>query len=318
MEVQHQIGRSALLSVGYFGSKGTHLLGIVDINEVPPGLAVTSGLVPAGTVFTSANTPLLNSLRPYRGYAAINSIETWFNSNYHSLQVNVEKRFGGNSLINLAYTYSKNLTDNQSDRSNAAQNTYNRHEGEYGLASFDRRHIATINYVYELPFLRAQKGLLGHVLGGWEISGITQLTTGLPLSPASSLGRDPAGLGIIGSSSAGPRPDWACNPNVGAPHTRQQWFNTSCFVDVPAGVIRPGNAGRGIIQGPGLERWDVSLFKNLRFGERASFQFRAEAFNVFNHTNPNGIGTSLGSSTYGQITSYRDPRLLQLAAKFYF
>ena len=318
LEIQHQIGTSALLSVGYFGSKGTHLLGIVDLNEVQPGLAIARGLVPPGTVFTSANTPLLNSLRPYQGYNVINSIETWFNSNYHSLQVNMEKRLGGSSLINLAYTYSKNLTDNQSDRSNAAQNTYNRHDGEYGRASFDRRHIATINYVYEIPFLKTQKGLVGHALGGWEISGITQLSTGLPLSPASSLGRDPAGLGIIGSSAAGPRPDWACNPNVDAPHTRQQYFNTSCFVDVPAGVVRPGNAGRGTINGPGLQRWDVSLFKNVKFGERASFQFRAEGFNVFNHTNPNGIGTSLGASTYGQITSYRDPRLLQLAAKFYF
>lgn len=312
------MGKDALVSVGYFGSKGTHLLGIVDINQAPPGAAVAAGLVPPGTIFTSANVALLNSVRPYQGYTAINSIETWFNSNYHSLQVNVEKRFSANSLINLAYTWSKNLTDNKSDRSNAPQNTYNRHEGEYGLASFDRRQIATINYVYEFPIFKEQKGFAGHVLGGWQLSGITQFSTGLPLDPGLSTGKDPAGLGtVLSSSVSASRPNWACNPNSGAPHTRFQWFNTSCLVDLSANGL-PGNAGRSIIQGPGFQGWNVSLFKNLKFGERARFQFRAEAYNLFNHTNPNAIGTSVGSTNYGQIISYRDPRLLQLGAKFYF
>jgi hypothetical protein len=317
-EAQQQLGSSTLVSVGYFGSKGTHLLGIVDLNQAAPGAAVAAGLVPAGTIFTSANVNLLNSVRPYQGYTAINSIETWFNSNYNSMQVNIEKRFTGSSIVNVAYTWSKNLTDNKSDRSNAPQNTYNRHEGEYGLASFDRRQILTINYVYDLPFWKEQRGVVGHVLGGWELSGITQFQAGLPIDPGLSTGKDPAGLGtVLSSSVSASRPNWACNPNDGAPHTRFAWFNTSCLVDLTANGL-PGNAGRSIIRGPGFQGWNVSLFKNVKFGERARFQFRAEAYNLFNHTNPNGISASVGSSTYGQITSYRDPRILQLGAKLYF
>jgi Carboxypeptidase regulatory-like domain/TonB-dependent Receptor Plug Domain len=318
-EIQQQLSKDALISIGYFGSKGTHLLGIVDINEARPGAAIAAGLVPAGTVFTSSNIGLINSVRPYLGYSAINSVETWFNSNYHSMQFSVQKRLGGSSTINLSYTFSKNLTDNRSDRSNAPQNTYNRHDGEYGLASFDRRHIATINYIYELPFFKNQPGLAGHVLGGWQLSGITQFSTGLALDPASSLGTDPAGLGtVLSTSVAGPRPDAVCDPNTGGARNQFQWLNTACFADVPKGEVRPGNAGRGIINGPGLQRWDMAAFKNIRISESAKFQFRAEAFNVFNHTNPNAISVSLGASTYGRVTSYRDPRLLQLGLKFYF
>jgi len=318
LDFQHQFGGNWLADVGYYGSKGTHLIGIADVNEVPPGLAVSSGLVPPGTQFTSANTPLLNLLRPYQGYAAINSIETWFNSNYHSLQASLEKRFAGNSLFTLAYTFSKNLTDNRSDRSSAPQNTYNFHEGEYGKAQFDRTHVFTASYVYDIPFFAKQTGIAGRVLGGWEISGITQMMTGLPLNPGDVNSLDAAGLGIIGASSASNRPDWGCNPNANAPHQTYQWFNPACLVEVPAGAIRPGNAGRSIVTGPGLQRWDVSLFKNVQFHESMRLQIRGEAFNVFNHANPFNVNTSLGSSVYGQVTSFHDPRIIQLGAKFYF
>ena len=319
-DIQRQVLRGAILDVAYVGTKGTHLIGIADINQVPVGAAAASGLVPAGGYITSATTPRLNALRPYLGYNAINSIETWFNSNYHSLQVSLEKRFAGSSQFGLAYTFSKAITDNRSDRSSAPQDVYTFRASERGLAQFDRRHILTVNYIYDLPFFRNQQGFTGKALGGWEISGITTINSGLPLNVTSSLGNDPAGLGFLGASSAGPRPDWVCNPNIGAPHTFQQWFNTSCFAEVPVGQIRPGNAGRSIINGPGLQRWDISLFKNwkLPLGEAGRLQFRAEGFNVFNHPNPDGVSTALGSSNYGQVTSFRDPRIIQLALKLYF
>lgn len=318
-DVQREVPGKFLVDVGYYGSKGTHLLGIVDINEVPVGAGLAAGLhTGAGTAFTSADTPRLNALRPYRGYNVINTLRNWFNSNYHSLQVSVEKHFQDNNLFSLAYTWSKNLTDNWSDRSNAAQNTYNWHNGEYGLAQFDRRHMLTFNYVYELPFYKKQQGLVGHALGGWQISGITQIGSGTPQTPTTS-GVDPGGLGILGSSAAGPRPDMVCDPNGGAPHTVAQWFNTACFVNVPAGVVRPGNAGRGVIIGPGFQRWDLSLFKNIQVRESMKFQIRGEAFNAFNHPNPSGIAsTAITSSVYGRISSFRDPRIIQIGAKFYF
>ena len=316
-DVQQQVTNDLLFDIGYVGSKGTHLTGIVDLNQPTPGAAVAKGLVAPGTVFTSANSPILNAVRPYLGYSSINSIQTTFNSNYNSLQASLQKRFSGNSQFKVSYVYSKNLTNSGSDRSNAPQNSYD-FKSEYGLAPYDRRHVVTINYVYELPFFKQQKGYLGHILGGWEISGITQFQSGLPSEPSSALGTDPAGLGIVASSSAVPRPDAVCNPNTNAPHTQSQWFNTSCFASVPTGQVRPGNSGTYVIQGPGLNVWNVSLFKNVKINESVSFQLRGEFYNLFNHTNPNTFGTALGSSTYGQITAYRDPRILQLGAKFYF
>jgi hypothetical protein len=121
-----QVAKTFLLDVGYFGMKSTHLLGIVDINEVRPGAAVAAGITTADVPINSTTTPRLNVLRPFLGYAVINSVENWFNSNYHSLQVSAQQRLSGNSTLRLAYTLSKTLTDCTSDRANAPQNTYNR------------------------------------------------------------------------------------------------------------------------------------------------------------------------------------------------
>lgn len=320
-DIQRQITPSWLFTAGYVGTKGTHLLGIVDINTVFPNLAYTSGLVSPSTVFTSANEPILNTIRPYLGYNAINMIVPWFNSNYNSLQLYSQKQFHDGSIFAFSYTWSKNLTDNQTDRSSAPQNFYNRHEAEYGRAALDRRHVFTGDFVYNIPFMRAQKGLVGKALGGWEVSGIVYLNTGTPSTIGTLAGTDPAALGILGSSAAGPRPDMVCDPNQGALHTRFSWFNPACFQNVNAAVDhRPGNAGRGTINGPGFERVDLALFKNFTFfNERIKFQFRGEATNAFNHANPNGFGsTSIGSSLFNTITSYRDPRIIQLGGKFYF
>ncbi|MBO0722455.1 MAG: adenylyl cyclase, partial [Blastocatellia bacterium] len=315
LDVQREVTKNIILDVGYFGSKGTHLLGIVDLNLLPPGLAYASGVTP-GSIMSNNTAALLNRLRPYKGYTAINSLENWFNSNYNSLQVSAEKRFSGSSLIKLAYTWSHNLTDNQSDRSNAPQNPYD-FKADYGPASFDSRQILTINYIYELPFFRKQEGIAGHALGGWELSGITSYGSGNPLT-VSTGNVDPAGLGFLGASVSGPRPDMISDPNANAPHTFAQWFNTSAFVNVPAGVYRPGDAGRGVVLGPGYGRWDVALERNIKVHEDIKFQFRAEMFNMFNHTNPLGVDTSLLDGNYGKITSTRDPRLVQLGLKLYF
>jgi hypothetical protein len=110
-----------------------------------------------------------------------------------------------------------------------------------------------------------------------------------------------------------------CDPNANAPHTRFQWFNP-CFQNVNAATDhRPGNTGRGTVRGPGFERVDLGLFKNITFKERYRFQLRGEATNAFNHANPNGFGSlGLGSGLFNTITTYRDPRIIQIAGKFYF
>ncbi len=320
LEIQREITPSTILNVAYVANKGTHLLGEVDLNSVYPGLAWSSGLVSPTTNFTSSGSEtILNQLRPYKGYNAIAALEPWFNSNYNSLQVYAKKQFTGDSLVTASYTWSRNNTDNQTDRSTAAQNLYNFDAGEYGPAQYDRTQVFSASFIYTIPFFRAQQGFAGKILGGWEISLIANYYTGLPYTVTTS-NVDPAGLGILGSSPASARPDviGGCDIN-NAPKTRFEWFNTACFAQVPAGLHRPGDAGRGIIRGPGYEGWNASASKNLLFKERFRFQIRGEASNVLNHANPNTFGSTNNTSTlFGTITAYRDPRIIQLGAKFYF
>src|SRR6201988_3706462 len=127
-----------------------------------------------------------------------------FNSNYHSLQTMVQRRFTGASQVNVAYTWSKNITDNQNDRSNAPENSYNI-SLDRGRATLDRTHVFTANYIYELPFFNNRSDLVGQVLGGWQFSGIVTLQTGLPFTATTNF--DAAGLGNISAPVAGKRPN---------------------------------------------------------------------------------------------------------------
>ncbi|GAA3770008.1 TonB-dependent receptor [Terriglobus aquaticus] len=326
---QREILPDLVLTTDYVGNHGVHLQGVVDINEVAPGAYTQaplnlSPLNAAGTGqrFTSSSSELvLNRIRPYLGYNAINVVQTVFGSNYNSLQVQVQKRFKGANLVDVNYTYSKALTDNQTDRSTSIQDRTNP-RAEYGPSQYDRRHVFTADFVYELPFFREQHGFLGHVAGGWQFSGIVAVNSGLPFT-ASTSNLDPGGLGFLGASASGGRPDQVGNPNKNAPHTRLQWFNTAAFAPVPLGQARPGNARRGSILGPGFQRWDLGFMRNFKLTEkhRTDLQFRAESFNTFNHTNWATIATSAFVSqtgfgtSYGQVTATRDPRILQLALK---
>jgi len=341
-EVQHEFGSKGqtLLSVGYFGSKGTHLIGAYELDEIAPGVALrsqcatgtatlqTPGVVTApcqvagsyfgGTGGISSN--ILDQIRPYRGYRSINIITPQYNSNYHSLQTLAQRRFSGSSQINVAYTWAKNLTDNQNDRSNAPMNSYNIRL-DRGRATLDRRHVFTANYIYDLPLLKNRHDFAGKALGGWEISGIATMQTGLPNSPLGA-NYDAAGLGNIPALIAGNRPNMLCDPNANAPHTFEQYFNTACLQLNPTSGVIPGNnvntGGRGTISGPPTKRVDFSLFKNFHFGESVVFQFRAEAFNIFNHTNFRALSATVTAAAYGQITTVRDPRTLQFGAKLSF
>jgi hypothetical protein len=246
-----------------------------------------------------------------------------FNSNYHSLQALAQRRLSGGSQVNVAYTWSKNLTDNISDRSDAPENSFN-NRLDRGRAVLDRRHILTANYIYDLPFFANRNDWVGNLLGGWEVSGIVTLQTGLGYTATTNF--DAAGLGNIPALVAGNRPNVVCDPNANAPHTFERWFNTTCFQANPtsAGVANVvGNGGRGIIDGPPTKRVDFSLFKNIQFGEKVTLQLRGEAFNVFNHTNFRNLsGTSKiaiqNSATFGPVNAVRDPRTIQLGAKLSF
>ena len=340
LDLQHQLDRNTLISVGYYGSKGTNLIGIVDINNLRPGYALTqecaTGTSTTPTVdcqainpdtdlpvpFTSdAGSRILDQLRPYRGWRGIAMIEPWFSSNYHSLQVSATRRLSGDSQVQLAYTWSKNLTNNQTDRSTAPQNSYDI-DAEWGRAQLDRRHITTVNYIYELPWYRTQSGFAGKLLGGWQVSGIVNYQTGIPFTATYSA-FDPAGIGFLNPNSpAGGRAYILGNPNEGGAQTLEEWFNTGAFMGTPAPTsfaAIPGTSARGAINGPSTFRVDFTLSKNIRFTETMRLQLRGEAFNLFNKTNFTGFGTAASTpSTFGVVNGTRDPRVLQFGIKFYW
>lgn len=341
-DIQRQITKDTLISVGYYGSKGTNLIGAFELNEIPAGYARTLGATGCaatgsatttgttwcqepGKVFLSAATNnILDQIRPYEGYRSITMIQPRYNSNYHSMQVSAVHRFTGGSQITAAYTWSKNLTDNQTDRSTAPQDSYNT-KGDWGRATLDRRHMFITNYVYELPWYKDQKGLKGKLLGGYQISGIGTYYTGIPFTVVTS-NYDPAGLGFISAAVAGGRSNVLCDPNASAPGTQQVYFNVNCFQNNPTtaennvgGLSNAiANGGRGIINGPRLFKIDFSLMKNFRFGESVRLQLRAETFNIFNTVNFRTLSLNRTAANFGAVLTARDPRTMQFSAKFYF
>jgi Carboxypeptidase regulatory-like domain len=348
LDVQNAVTPTLMLDIGYFGSMSRHLEGVVDRNTLPPGYFLTKGLsqyAVAGCTNGFQSTSCeqqLNQIRPYPGYLNVNIVETMFTANYNGLQVKTTKRFQGQSFIDVNYTWSRALTNSINDYSTAPQNVYNVN-GDYGRAVYDRTNILTFDGVYELPWYKDQKGVVGHAIGGWEITGLYTINSGLPLTVTeSSAGgtvgyggqtsifglanggavNDSAGLGIMNSPDpASLRPNMVADPNsgYGAPiHTRLNWFYRPAFVSPTAASVSVGNEKRGVVNGPGFNRLDIGIFRNFKIHEGLVFQLRGEAFNVANHTNWQAVTVSVTSGSFGQVTSTRDPRLLQVAGKLTF
>jgi len=346
LDVQQAITPTMTLDVGYFGDHGTHLQGVVDINEVYPGSFAHTSIgfaqTPGCSAFTNGCEGPLNQIRPYPGYTAINTMEDIFNSNYNSLQAKVTKRFSGKSMIDANYTWSRGLTDAQADSSGGPQNTYNL-GAEYGPSVYNRNDILSIDGVWELPWYREQQGVLGHVVGGWEFSGLYAVDSGLPLTVSYSgsgtvnyggltsiyngqtnggAANDSAGLGILGASAAGLRPNMVLNPSDGYGQTtlrkRLHWFNQTAFMAPSPSSFQVGNEKRGVVDGPGFNRLDVGVFRTFKLYRNSTFTLRGEGFNIMNHTNWGNPTTTATSSTFGQPTATRDPRILQVAGKINF
>lgn len=356
LDVQHQLTNKTVFTVGYYGSKGTHLIGLTELNEVPPGVALNSLCAPGNTFVGQNPAPtlvkcqpagyafrnttaatgnpnvvgstlfsdllILDQLRPYKGFRSIAMVQPRYNSNYHGLQVSATQQFAEGSQIQLAYTWSKNLTDSPNDRTTSPQNSYDI-RSEYQRATLDRRHVFNLNYIYELPFFRKQNDFVGRVLGGWQASGIITVYTGVPFSVTTS-NLDLAGLGLINANPAA-RPNLLCDPNDNAPHNLQ-WVTSQCFQLNPPNtgpgstglLTQPGTTPRGIINGPPTQRVDFTMSKNIRFTETVYAQLRAEMFNVFNHTNFRTVSTNITAANFGLVTAVRDPRTMQFGLKLTF
>jgi hypothetical protein len=319
LTVQKEIMPSTVFEVGYVGTKGTHLLGDIDLNQPTVAARTANELVD------------VNAIRPFAGYGAFADRSPVFTSNYNSLQASLNRRMSHGLTFGVSYTWSKLLTTNPVDRGFGATDTYDLKQG-YGLSTLNTPQILVLSYVYQEPFFRGQRGL-GWVLGGWELSGIVNFQTGQSISVTQPLdpfdpgtanpnapGAGNRGLGFI-QGDATNRANQSGNANNG-PKTVNEFFNTAVFSQ---SVGAFGNSAPGTVTGPGFQRWDTSLFKNIQFGERVGLQLRLETFNTFNHGSPSeicndsGSGTCIvGTSSFGVVTAYHIPREVQIGAKVNF
>lgn len=276
--------------MAYVGSRGVALVRNRDINQPIAGAAVASGQL----------NP--NAARPYPGFAGITTYETSGNSIYHSMQASGTRRFSHGLSLQASYTFSRSFDNNVTPI-----NSYADSRLERAISSFDRTHVLAVSYIYELPFFRGSQGLTKKALYGWQVSGISRFESGTPLNVG--IPADRAGVG-----------GGAQRPDVIAPITVDKqlarWFSTGSFANPALG--RFGSAGRNLIRAPGTNNWDVSFIKRTNLTERVAMQFRAEFFNLFNHTQFAGVNTSLGAAAFGQVTSARDPRITQLALRLLF
>ena len=305
--VQRQLSPIAVLSVGYVGDRNYHQSYDADINAVP--LSDPHRLAICGSVCGYTGTTYNSNLdRNYPGFSHITLETTGTTSNYDSLQAQFTMRITDNLNLTGAYTYSHALDSGSSDLG-ALSDPYNK-DYDRGNADFDRRHIAQFSYYYRLPFFLHGNRLERETIAGWQISGITTVETGQPQSV--TLGYDNTGLGGTETSRA----------NQIAPvqytKTAAHWVSYSSFA-APA-PLAFGNSARNLVYGPGQFNSNIALFKTFPIGERVKFEFRAETFNAFNHTEFQTISTtySSGAANFGKVTGVYDPREIQLGGALTF
>jgi hypothetical protein len=240
--------------------------------------------------------------RPYPGFSDIRRLDNGASSVYHALQASLRRTVGA-LQFSIAYTYSHSIDDSSSGGDSGFVDSYDL-AANRASSNFDQRHVVAISYIYDLPFYKAG-GLSHTLLGGWQISGITSLQTGSPFTVINggggALGTPGDNAGVANGVGFGSYPDLASDPHENIPPTppKSSFFgpaygNPSAFV-APVGLTF-GDAGRNILRNPNQANFDMALFKHFAIRENMSFEFRAEAFNVFNHVEWSYIGGGTGSA----------------------
>jgi hypothetical protein len=296
--VETTVASNTAFVVTYTGTKGADL----DMLFAPNRPAVGS-LNPAGPVANAGNFIYDTS--------GANSI-------YNSLQLRLQKRMAHGIMINGTYTFAKSIDDASSIGGGTpiVVQDANNLQQEYGLSSFDIRHQARINYLYELPLGEGhrfgQKGLFGAVFGNWRFSGNIGVQTGTPFT-AEVMGTSAGNTGSAGVFAT--RADQICDPNAGGLGAPLAFFNTSCFV-VPAGQL--GNGGRNTIEGPGMFVWNAQFAKTFLLGKDREHRFdlRWEITNLTNTPNFTGLSTLVNSTTFGEVTGVSNMRMMNLVLRF--
>jgi hypothetical protein len=323
--IQRQIANSSLLTIAFVGTEGHHLIVQKEANPGNAALCLaTPGCGPFGedNIYTLSNGQSVYGTRIHSvtsgrflnqgrlDFSNNDFTSTVANSVYNSLQVTFEKRVGSVRLLG-AYTWSKSI-DNDSAL-NEMINPYNARLSR-AISSFDVPHNFVVSYVWDLPFAKLTSSGLGKtLLGGWALSGITRFATGLPVTMREGDDGSLCGCGGLDYPNYNNQSIQKFDPRASATH---QYFGISPFTLETLGI--PGNSARRFFYGPGINNFDLALHKVTRIKERIDLEYRAEFFDAFNHAQFLTPSGNINSSTFGEATSARDPRIIQMALKLGF
>ncbi len=292
LSVEHEFARNWMVSVAGAGAQAHHLPATWNYNQpLPDGTYNFNPIINTGKVFNYLYSP-------YQGYAAINALTSNENSNWKALEVAVRHPVSNNLFLTIAYTWSHVLSNE------SVVDVYNP-GAYYGNSAINVPQTLSVSAIWDLPWFRAAHGFAGAALGGWKLSDITTARSGFSITP---------GLSIAQQGIAA-RPNLTGAPLTG-PKTAQEWFNTAAFSAPQPGYF--GNAGTGILYSPALIDFDMALYKDFRLTEHKTIEFRSEFFNIFNHTNFNGVSTNYGAGNFGHVTSAFDPRIMEMVLRFEF
>jgi hypothetical protein len=339
LNVQRALGSDLLLEVAYVGTKGTRLPRFVEGN---PAIYVPGRDSGGNPLSTSGNA---DQRRLHSGctladppsscvFSSTGLIAGISNSTYHALETSLRKRFSHGISFLASYTLSKSIDDASSfnmtgsaakpvaGENDLAQNPFDL-AAERGRSLFDARHRFVLSYQWALPWWREPRAWYQYALGNWQINGIVTLMSGTPFTVFDSNDVSVQGGApeITGFSANRPNLVAGQNPNSGS-HRAGAWLNANAFQrilqDPDSPVQQFGTAGRNIAEGPAYANWDFSALKNISVAESKQIQFRAEFFNLLNHTNFRLPDSDISSPTFNQILAARSPRLIQFALKFLF
>jgi hypothetical protein len=305
LTVEQQLGDNWSAHIAYVGSVGHHFYLLRDENA--PIYATGASITTAG----------LNARRPIQPYAGISLWDTSSSSAFNSFQATITRRFAHGFSLNASYVWEKEFDDTSGDpTSTTAFQLSNQYcvACDRGLSSLEVPQHFVASYLYSLPETHAW-GLFGkELLNGWQINGITTLSTGHPFNVGSGVDSNLDGI-------ATDRPNRVGNPSLGGGRSRAQKiaedFNTAAFAQVPADTPY-GNSPRDPLIGPGYVNTDLSAFKRFAIYERSDLLFRGEIFNTFNNVNLGNPNGTLTSTQFGKITSAGTPRIVQFALKYEF
>jgi hypothetical protein len=309
--VQHAIGSKTVFTASYVGNVGRHQNDYRDVNlfnesEIPE----VAGLIPGQP---SLNYNIAPGLK-YPGFNTIALSENEANTHYNGLQMDLNSQVGRDLTLRAIYTVSHAVDPTNGNGGQDLQTVSNPWAGwqyDAGSSGYDRLNVAVVDFIYDIPVFRhTENHLLKTAVGGWQVSGIVTMESGLPLNI--TLTGNQQTNGVNGNN----RPN--LTGTLTTPHTVNEWFSPGAFSAPTIGAW--GTLPHNDLRGPGRDNWNLSLFKRFTLWEsRGSFlELRLETFNTWNHTQFNAVSTGLGSSNFGQVTSAFDPRVLQLGGKIYF